>query len=137
METAVSGSQNGNADAIAHKATNHRVRLVSFGGVLQCRLTNHNISFTSKIISRHDEGSEVALLSKTRNKIFLLLGFLMGGQHLHSLLVTWIQNIISERRPEILYKKSTMIITCKGNWWQERQKRRTCSIHDWVPVKAK
>jgi len=40
-------------------------------------------------ISRHNEGSEVALLNKIRSKIFLLHGFLMGSQHLH-----WVLGVV-------------------------------------------
>jgi len=81
----VSGPKNGNANALVPRATDHRVRLVSFLG--ESQPANHSISFTAKeAISRHYEGREVALLSKTRSKIFLLLDFLMGGQHLKRVL---------------------------------------------------
>jgi len=66
----------------------------------------------------------MALLSKTRNKIFLLLGFLMGGQHLLGLVGFGIhisnlniQNTISAMGPVTTDKKITSVITrdgCKG-----------------------
>jgi len=64
-KTAVGGMKNGNANAIAHKATDHWVGFVSFFSIGESPLTNHSISFMAKDpISRHeDEGSEMALLS--------------------------------------------------------------------------
>jgi len=74
--------------------------------------------------SRHYEGSEMVLLSMARSKIFLLLGCLMGGQHLRRVLVLIgfgicvvimdIQNIIGTTGPETMDKEITSVITRRG-----------------------
>jgi len=57
-----------------HKPLN---KVCYFFCIGESQLTKHSIRFMAKeAISRHYEGSEVALLSKTRNKIFLLLHFI-------------------------------------------------------------
>jgi len=87
-------------------------------------------------ISRYYEGSEVGLLTKTRSKIFLLLGFLMGGQYLKGFLGligfgicignTDIQNIISAMGPETMDKKITSVITRSGQWGRRGRRSRRC-----------
>jgi len=71
---------------INHKPLN---KVCHFLGLFASQLTKHCISFTAKeTISRHNERSEFATLSKARSNIFPFL-FLMRGQHLHSR-IPWI-----------------------------------------------
>jgi len=66
----------------------------------------------------------MAALSETRGKIFLLLGFLMGGQHLKRVLglISFgirignsnIQNTISTTGPETTDKKIASVIIVDG-----------------------
>jgi len=56
METVVNGLNNGNADVIVHKATNHRVRFVSDFSIGESSLqTTASASGPQEVISRHNE----------------------------------------------------------------------------------
>jgi len=149
-KTAVGGPENGNADAIVHKATDHWIWSVTFFSTGECYLTNHSINFMAKeTISRHYTGSEMALLSKTRSKIFLLLGFLMGGQHVKRVLglISFgicvsnldIWNTISTTGPETTDKKITLVITGDRVWggcslWCIKSGGNWIFLHIWVPI---
>jgi len=94
---------------------------------------------TKKAISRHYKRSEMASLSETRSKIFLLLVLLMGCQDLQRILGligfgisvsnTDIQNTISTMGPETMDKKITMIITRRGQWERGSRRSRTRWSH--------
>jgi len=70
-----------------HKATNHCVRFLSFGGILGSQVTDNSISFMAKKTNQQIQWKEwMAALSKTRSKIFLHYGFLIVGQHFHRII---------------------------------------------------
>jgi len=82
----------------------------------------------------------MAMLSKTISKIFLLLAFLMlGGKHLHRILglvgfgihfsAEDIQNAISSRGPEAMYKEISMIIIGRGGWCRGSRSSRSQRSH--------
>jgi len=83
----------------------------------------------------------MASLSEARSKIFLLLGFLMGGQHLKRVLGLIgfgihvsnfdIQSKYSQYRtmgPETMDKKITSVITGEGGGRRVREKRQKVHI---------
>jgi len=128
-----------------------QLKFFHFLGIFVSWLTSHSISFPAKkTISRDSERDEMVMLSKIRNKVFLLLVLLMRVLYLHRILGLIgfgihvsninIKHVISSRRSEAMYKDIPTVIIgstecCRGSRGSRSQSSHgSALVQGWIRV---